>query len=165
MLDSELDSKHGIELHGDRELGMFATICPKTLFLVEDDNREVCGYIAAVPDNKHFAEQAVETWLPEMQKKYEHLTTTSGGVFEIPLPITAEWKLPSASHIVVRMNNKVHRECVIRRLLNSVLSVLKTTGASTVYHKIEKNEDLDLFMEMGFFPVSEADDKLLWRAL
>lgn len=148
------------ELRGDREVGLFTSICPKTLFLVEDD-KEMCGYIAAVPDNKYFSEQVTGKWLPEMKKKYEHLEEE----INFPFTISEDWKLPSASHLVMRMNPKVHNECAFRRILNSVLSVLKTSGATTVFHKIENESDLDYFMELGFFPISDVEKKLLWRAL
>ena len=151
-----------IEFGGDCEVGMFLTISPKTFFLVEDD-KQICGYIAAVPDNKHFTECVSDMWLPTMKTKHDF--DTSEDIPSTPENCSTDWKSSSASHIVVRTNQKLRNECVFRRMLNSVLSVLKTSGATVVYHKLSRTEDSELFLELGFFPVNEADDKLLWRSL
>lgn len=149
------------DIEYELEVGVFTQLCPKNLFLIEDEN-EVCGYVAAIPDNRKFLEQVNDRWFPDFKEKYQDLKLqpTLRNVAEIE-----DWKLATSSHLVMRVNSKVHKECAIKRIINAALSVLKTSGSTTVFHRIEKDDDFELMVELGFFPVSEIETKLLWRSL
>lgn len=150
------------EVDYEFEVGVFASVCPKNLFLIEDEEKELYGYIVAVPDNKRFTEQVTEVWLPDFKSKYAEYK----GDVNISCSMESEdWNLPNASHLILKLDAKVHQQCSFKRILNSVLSVLKTSGATTVYHRLVNDFDFDLLVELGFFPVSEVDSKLLWRSL
>ena len=156
----ELVDVNELELPGDKTVGSFTTLCPKTFFLVEDLDG-VCGYVAAVPDNKRYMDEFQSKWIPEMKEKYinsEHI--------ELPIASTQDWQLSSSSHIVFKLNSKVRDECVVRRILYSALSVLKASGATTVYHQLQNDIDLDMYVKLGFYPIDNVPgQKLLWRNL
>jgi len=154
MLDLEK-----VELLGEQQIGSYKTLCPKTLFLVEDKANSVCGYIAAVPNNKQFASEYQEKWIPSTSEKFKDnnfISTFTG------LP---EWHCEKASHITFKLTENVRDECVIRRILNSVLSVLKTSGSTTVYHQPTNDSDFNLFLKLGFYPIENNTDRILWRNL
>jgi len=160
--DEEMSDITRSETDYELQVGVYAAVCPKNLFIIENESKEVCGYVAAVPDNKRFSEQISEQWLPAFKERYQGLEN------DITMPHMKEsedWRVPTASHLIIKVDPKVHQECAFRRVLNSTLSVLKTSGAMTVYHRLTNDSDLDLFVELGFFPVNESDHKLLWRAL
>lgn len=131
----------------------------KNLFLIEDDRKELCGYITAVPDNKNFMDRVTEQWMPNINKKYENKREL------YCMNESEDWKLPTSSHLIMKLSPKVHEECSFKRILNSVLSVLKTSGATTVYYRLANDSDFELMVELGFFPVSDIHNRLLWRSL
>jgi len=151
------------DLDFEFEMGMFLSYNPKTSFLIEDDEKELCGFVAAVADNNKFVSHVTEQWLPNIKSRYNEAAVTSKPLEERP----DEWKQSTSSHFVMKLSPRVYTECVLKRVINTVLSVLKTSGATTVYHKVNPEISLDLFVELGFFPVqgTSADEKLFWRSL
>lgn len=156
--DEEMLDLEKIELESEKEIGAFRNVSPKTLFVVEDIHG-LCGYFAAVPNNKTFADEYNEKWIPMLSKKLHNSETVT------PLPEFRDWHSHLSSHISMKMSSRVRNECVIKRILNSVLSVLKTAGSTTVYHHLRSEDDLDLFVKLGFYPVENVSEKLLWRHL
>jgi len=145
----------------DYDIGVFSSFNSKTLFLIEDDEKELCGYVAAVSDNKQFVDHITDKWLPEVNTKYSE-TKTDRKLPHVDKP--DEWKAPNSSHFILKLDSKVYEECVLKRVINTVLSVLKTSGATTVYHKLDGVTNQDFFLELGFFPV-QGDEKMFWRSL
>lgn len=148
-----------IDLPGDREIGAYLSVCPKTLFTVEDKSG-VCGYVAAAPDNQHFHDCATKSWLPEMKSKY-----VDGDCGSLPYSDFDGWKSDSSSHVTIRLNSRVRNPAVLKRVFSSVLSVLKSTGSQTVYYQLSPNDDMDLFTKLGFRFVENVEVRIAFRAL
>ena len=151
------------DLDFEFEVGMFLSYNQKTVFLIEDEEKELCGFVAAVADNNKFVNHVTEQWLPNITSKYNEAAVTSK-----PLEQRSdEWKQSTSSHFVMKLSPRVYGECILKRVINTVLSVLKTSGATTVYHKVNSEISLDLFVELGFFPVqgTSSEEKLFWRSL
>lgn len=151
------------DLDFEFEVGMFLSCSEKTVFLIEDEEKELCGFIAAVPDNSKYINHVTEKWLPDIKSKYNEAAVSAR-----PLEQRSEdWKLATSSHFVMKLAPKVYHECVLKRVINTVLSVLKTSGATTVYHKVNPEISFDLFVELGFFPVQSTSNEpnLFWRSL
>ena len=151
------------DLDFEFEMGMFLSYNPKTAFLIEDEEKEICGFVAAVADNNKFLSHITEQWLPNIKSRYNEGAVTSKPLEERP----DEWKQSTSSHFVMKLSPRVYAECVLKRVINTVMSVLKTSGATTVYHRVSPEISVDMFVELGFFPVqgTTADEKIFWRSL
>ena len=149
------------DIEFDYEIGVFSSFNSKTLFLIEDEEKELCGYVAAVSDNKQFVDHITEKWLPELNTKYSEMKIDKKLPHEDK---SDDWKAPNSSHFILKLDSKVYAECVLKRVINTVLSVLKTSGATTVYHKLDSVTSQEFFMELGFFPV-QGNEKMFWRSL
>lgn len=150
-----------IDLPGDREIGAYLAVCPKTTFTVEDASG-VCGYIAAVPDNLNFQESLSTHWLPGMNMKYPDVANSVG-----PLPYSdcPVWRVSSAAHLVVRLNKRARTTCNMKRIFSAALSVLKSAGAVCTYCCLESEQDAAFYASLGFYPLAGEYSNLLWRAL
>lgn len=158
--NEELIDIEKAELPGDRDIGSYLTVCPKTFFIIEDFQGGICGYVAAVPCNKNYVDSLQETWIPNMKEKYvdEDMVCPN-------LVTSEEWKLPTSSSLVIKLTSEAAKECVIKRILNSVFSVLKACGSTTVYHELKHDIDFDFYLKLGFCPVDNVTEKLLCRPL
>jgi len=61
------------EIDYELEVGLYTSLCPKTLFMIEDEQKQLCGYVAATPNNNLFTRQIADKWLPELKEKYTDL--------------------------------------------------------------------------------------------
>ncbi|XP_047128039.1 protein O-GlcNAcase isoform X1 [Hydra vulgaris] len=144
---------------GDTLVGCYISKFSKTLFIVED-NDGVCGFIASVPNNKVFVEHIESYWLSEIKVKYPESES-----YSYKLPNSPEWRNSSSSHLTYMFKSNVYDECVVKRLFNSVLCVLKTCGSTTTYYQLSNDSHLDMYMKMGFYPVENISEKLIFRIL
>eukprot|EP00794_Sanderia_malayensis_P000208 gene208-823_t len=143
------------EFHGDNRIGAYLDICAKSVFIVEH-NGEICGYVAAAPNNKLFSDKAQSGWVPFMNQKYQKSINVSNS-FTRP----TDWYLESNSHLEVHMETKIKTARVMRRVLAMVLSVLKSLGSAAVYMELRDERELDMYSKLGFQAVSTSDSKVV----
>ncbi len=148
------------DLHADKQIGAYLDICAKSVFVVEH-NSEICGYVAAAPNNKSFNDKAQSGWFPFLNKKYQKQLS-------IPSRVTrpTDWYLENNSHLEIHMEPKIRTARVMRRVLAMVLSVLKSLGSQAVFLDLKDEQDLEMYSKLGFQAVNPAESKVvLTRAL
>jgi len=149
------------ELAGDREVGSLISICPKTLFVVEDDQGTICGYVGAVPNNSNYLDSLHNQYIPHLNDKYGHDDIMKGS----NLSTDETWRSPTSSTLHLKFTSECAKECVRKRILNSVFSVVKACGSKIIYYELKNEEDFDFFLKLGFCPVDMTNERLLCRAL
>ena len=143
-------------------MGHLISICPKTLFVVEDEGGAMCGYVGAVPNNAHYMETLHKTYMPHLSEKYGHDDVMKGP----GRACTDEtWRAPTSATLYLNFTAECAKECVRKRILNSVFSVVKACGSKMIYYELKEEEDFDFYLKLGFCPLDMTNDRLLCRAL
>lgn len=148
------------DFYGDKRVGPYLDICAKSVFIVEH-NGEICGYVAAAPDNKSFNEKTQSGWLPFMNKKYPKAVTIDN-----PCARHVDWYLETNSHLEVHVQPKIRTARVMRRVLAMVLSVLKSLGSTSVFMELRDEGEFDMYSKLGFQSIdSGVNRKTIFRPL
>ena len=141
-------------------MGPYLSICPKTFFVVEDEEGQMCGYVAAVPNNYKYLDSLHNNYIPHLKDKYGH-----DDVITPTLSTDESWRSTTSSTLVLKFTSECVKECVRKRILNSVFSVVKACGSKMIYYELKNEEEFDFYLKLGFCPVDMANERLLCRAL
>ena len=141
------------DLAGDKHIGPYLNICPESVFVVEHKS-EICGFVAAAPDNKLFCEKIHTDWFPSMNEKY-----VDQDLLQYSFIGCSDHYPVNSSHIVMKILPKVKSANVSKRILTTALSVLKSLGSSAVYLELEGQQEVDLYSKLGFYQMDKIPDK------
>jgi len=130
-----------------------------TLFVLEH-NHQICGYVAAVPCNKKFMESIGSS-----------AATTEDDLCSVKRPGyypygLKDFDVENRAHLFMHIDQKTKDARVFRRILNMILSVLKSLGSSSVILETDSDDELDLYARLGFQPFnSDMTSKVVLRTL
>ncbi|XP_065057024.1 protein O-GlcNAcase-like [Rhopilema esculentum] len=132
--------------------------CSNTLFILEH-NHQICGYVAAVPNNKTFMESMNCT-------SDSDLDSSERKKYDCPLSRLTDWHLDNKAHLIIHVDQKTKNARVLKRVLSMVLSVLKSLGSNAVILEVNGEEEHDMYSKLGFQPVdTDISGKVVIRAL
>ena len=143
----------------DKHIGPYLDNSSNTLFVLEH-NHQICGYVAAVPCNKKFMESigsrdsAADDTICDVKK-----------AIDFPYGLK-DFDLENRAHLCIHLDQKTKDARVLKRILNMVLSVLKSLGSSSVILETDSDDELDLYSRLGFqLFSSDLNSKVVLRTL
>lgn len=157
----ELIDIERIDLPGDRDIGPYINVSPKTVFTVED-NKGICGFVTSIANNCEFHESYTQKWLPEMSKKYND---DNLGSLLSAVGSNENWLAETSAHFNIRLNSRAKNALVMKRVLSSVMSALKVSGSTNVFCQLTTDMDVQSFTNLGFCPACPENPLLMWRPL
>ena len=143
----------------DNNIEPYVDNSSNTLFVLEH-NHQICGYVAAVPCNKKFMESIGSS-----------ASTTEDGICSAKQPSCypyglKDFDVENRAHLFMHIDQKTKDARVFKRILNMILSVLKSLGSSSVILETDSDDELDLYARLGFQPFnSDMTSKVVLRTL
>ena len=143
----------------DKDIEPYLNNCSNTLFVLEH-NRQICGYVAAVPCNKKFMESVgnCESAMEEEIHRMKKLKDLSYGL--------SDFNTENRAHLLIHLDQRTKDAKVLKRVLSMILSVLKSLGSSSVLLETDSEDELDLYSKLGFQQYnSDLNSKVVLRTL
>ena len=157
--DRVLDIENG-DINSDTHISPYLDKCSHSLFVLEH-NHQICGYVAAVPNNKIFMEHTTMICHSSVEGSSEKLRRAGCSFSKV-----TDWNLENKAHLLIHIDQKTRTAKVLKRVLSMALSVLKSLGSSSVLLEINDEDELDLYSKLGFHQVdTDVNRKIVVKTL
>lgn len=156
------------DLVADESVGGFLAVSREYCYVVEDD-ADIVGYLVATPDARGYQKCWLETWIPQMKKKYpkssnaENMSSAEDIIqtFHTPpkaLPDSLIEKYPGFVHLNL-LSRKLSDLTIPRQLLSCAIKTLRAKGTRGIHTLVHVNHInlLAFHIKLGFIDITDAD--------